>query len=86
MITPGNTTRTVLMIAGMRDNACRQKIIEALESIEGVKEADVNFYRSSATVVHDAHCAAAELMRTIEEAGYAAELTRNGHGNGMKGG
>ena len=69
------------MIAGMRDNACRQKIVEALESIEGVREADVNLYRSSATIVHDAHCAPAELMRTVSDAGYFAEVAGNGRSN-----
>jgi copper chaperone CopZ len=67
------TTKTVLMIAGMRDNACRQKIIEALEAITGVKDVDVSLYRACATVVHDHHCGAAELMQTVEETGYAAE-------------
>ena len=71
------------MIAGMRDNACRQKILEALESIEGVKDAHVNLYRASATIVHDARCAAAELMRTVSEAGYFAEVAGNGRSNGL---
>jgi copper chaperone CopZ len=83
MITPGTTTRTVLMIAGMRDNACRQKIIDALESIDGVKIADVNLYRSSAIIVHDAHCAPAELMRTVSESGYFAEIAGNARSNGQ---
>jgi copper chaperone CopZ len=83
MITPGATTKTVLMVAGIRDNACRQKIVEALEAIEGVKEADVNLYRASATVIHDARCAVAELMRTVSAAGYFAEVARNGRSNGL---
>lgn len=71
------------MIAGMRDNACRQKIAEALESIEGVKDVDVNLYRARATIVHDPQCEAAELVRTVSEAGYFAEIARNGRSNGL---
>lgn len=85
MMTLGATT-TVLMVAGMRDNACRQKIAESLESIVGVKDVDVNLYRSRATIVHEPPCVATDLVRAIERAGYAAELTRNGYRNGMKGG
>lgn len=72
------------MIAGMRDNACREKIAEAIESIAGVKDVDVSLYRSRATIVHELPCVAAELVRTVERAGYAAEVTRDGHRNGMK--
>lgn len=80
------TTTTVLMITGMRDNACRETIVEAIESITGVKDVDVNLYRSRATIVHEPPCVAAELVRTVERAGYAAELARKEPGNGMKGG
>jgi cation transport ATPase len=72
MMTPGTIT-TVLMIAGMRDNACRQKVAEAIESIAGVKDVNVNLYRARATIVHEPPCAQSMLMQTIEESGYAAE-------------
>lgn len=73
------------MIAGMRDNACRQKIAESLESIAGVKDVDVNLYRARATIVHEPPCVAAELMLTIEKAGYAAEQVVDGRRNGWAG-
>lgn len=71
------------MIAGMRDHACRQKIAEALESIAGVRDVDVNLYRARATIVHEPPCVVAELMRIIEEAGYAAEQVVGGRRNGL---
>lgn len=73
------------MIAGMRDNACRQKIVESLELIAGVKEVDVNLYRARATIVHDPRCGAAELKQSIEKAGYAAEQVVDGRRNGLAG-
>ncbi len=74
------------MIAGMRDNACRETIAEAIESIAGVNDVAVSLYRSCATIVHEPPCVAAELVRTVESAGYAAELARKEPGNGVKGG
>jgi copper chaperone CopZ len=82
MMTPG-TTRTVLMIAGMRDNACRQKIAEALESMPGVQDVDVSLHRSRATIVHEPPCVTAKLMLTIERSGYAAEQVVEGRRNGL---
>lgn len=73
------------MIAGMRDNACRQKIAEALESIPGVKDVDVSLYRACAMIVHGPHCEAAELIQTIEHAGYAAEQVVVGRRSGLAG-
>lgn len=73
-MTPG-TTKTVLLIAGMRENCCRQKIVLALESIAGVKGVDVNLYRARATITHDPLCDSAELIRAVLEAGYGASCT-----------
>lgn len=72
------------MIAGMRDDACRRKIAEALESIAGVKDVDVNLYRARATIVHDLPCEPTKLARTVSKAGYFAEIAKNGCSNGLK--
>ncbi len=61
------------MIAGMRDNACRRKIAEAIRSIPGVHDVDVNLYRASATIVHNCFCDVTELQQTVEKIGYATE-------------
>jgi cation transport ATPase len=68
----GKTTQ--LLIVGMRDNACRECIAGALESVAGVKDADVNFFRVRATVVHDAGCPPEVLLRAIARAGFTAAL------------
>ena len=78
-MTPG-TTRTVLLISGMRGNGCRDQITRVLESVAGVKSVDVNLYRARVTILHDQPCKAAELIRSVLEAGYGASLTGEGSG------
>jgi copper chaperone CopZ len=70
-------TKTVLRIAGMHGNTCREKITAALESVAGVKDVDVNLYRAQAVVIHEPPCKAAELPKTIAACGYAAEPIGN---------
>ena len=76
-MTPGMTW-TVLHISGMRDNACREAVLRALEAIEGVLDVDVNLYRARATVSHDGACARARLVQAIVWAGYEATVAENG--------
>jgi cation transport ATPase len=64
----------VLLIMGMRDNACRERIAAALEAVAGVVDVDVNLHRARAAIVHEAHCAPAELVRSVIQAGYAVTL------------
>jgi copper chaperone CopZ len=64
--------KTVLAIAGMRSNACRERVVEVLEQVEGVRDVDVSLIRARATVLHDLACDPAELMRAVAEAGYVA--------------
>lgn len=72
-MSPG-AIRTVLLIAGMRDNRCREIVMRALEIIEGVREVDVNMFRARATVAHDAACDPTELVRAVARAGYGAAI------------
>jgi copper chaperone CopZ len=70
---PG-TTRTVLLLAGMRGIACGQKIASALGGVSGVNSADVDFWSARATVIHGPDCNASQLIRAVVAAGYAASL------------
>ena len=65
--------KTVLLIAGVKDNGCRESVIHALERIPGVREVEVNFCHARAVVRHDEECAAEELTRAVSEAGFGAE-------------
>ena len=70
----------MLLISGMRGNGCREEIVSVLESLAGVKKVDVNFYRAQAIIIHDQRCEAAELIRSVLQAGYGASLTGEGSG------
>ena len=73
MITPG-TTRTELLISGMRGNGCREQVTGVLESVAGVRSVDVSLYRARASIFHDQRCDSADLIRAVLEAGYRASL------------
>jgi copper chaperone CopZ len=64
----------VLVIMGMRDNACRERVAEALGQIDGVLSTNVSLIRARATVVHEPPCDAAQLVWTVVNAGYGAAL------------
>jgi copper chaperone CopZ len=66
------TRHTVLLIAGMRDNRCRERIAAILSGLAGVKETFVNLHRASATVAHDPACDPMTLARAVAVAGYRA--------------
>jgi copper chaperone CopZ len=64
--------RTELAILGMRSNACRERVGEALSQVEGVKEVSVSLIRANAIVVYSAPCGPAELRAAVRNAGYRA--------------
>lgn len=66
------SVRTTLLVTGMRDNTCRERVAAALEAVAGVREVDVNLFRARATVVHTAACGPADLIRALVAAGYGA--------------
>lgn len=72
--TRSHTTRSVLLVAGMRGAMCRECVAAALESVGGVTEVVVNLLRGQATVVHGAACRPEQLVRAIEGLGYAASV------------
>jgi copper chaperone CopZ len=71
-------TRTVLVITGMRSNACRERIAEVLEKTPGVEDVDVNLHRARAMVVHQRWCSPSDLIRAVVCAGYDAVIAVGG--------
>lgn len=67
---PPKTIRTTLLIIGMKDNRCREVIADALESIPGVSQVDVNLIRARAVVLHDSTCGAEDFVRAVLRGGY----------------
>jgi copper chaperone CopZ len=65
---------TVLRIAGMRNNACRENVTACLECLPGVDHAQVSLYRAQASIIHECGCRAADFIAAVEGAGYAASL------------
>jgi copper chaperone CopZ len=72
---------TVLVIVGMRDNGCRERIADALGRVDGVEDVTVSLIRCSATVIHDGACDPAALARAVRQAGYEATV-RDSRGGG----
>lgn len=62
------------MISGMRDNRSREQVLEALEQVAGLKEAEVNLFRARAIVLHAPPCTVAQLVQAVVQAGYGATL------------
>jgi cation transport ATPase len=67
-------TRTLLLIAGMRDNGCRERVAEALEKVTGVKNVHVNLYRARAEIIHDSQSHTTDFITAVTGEGYGAEL------------
>lgn len=67
-------TRTVLTVMGMRNNTCRELLIQRLELIEGVRDVDISFHRATATISHTPSCRPGDLVWAIVHAGYGALL------------
>ena len=78
---PDSVRHTVLLIAGMRGNRCRERITAALEAVPGVQRVDVNLYRAEATVAHDPACEVSELFRATLNTGYNASLPHEKNGD-----
>lgn len=65
-------TTTRLLISGMRDNCCRERIAEVVTALSGVKEVEVSLFRAAAFVVHDGTCSVQEIVQAIGRAGFGA--------------
>lgn len=63
--------KEMFYVTGMSCAGCAANVQEALSTRAGVEEAGVNFAASTATVVYrPAEVSAADLQRTVQEAGY----------------
>jgi copper chaperone CopZ len=71
---PPGRMKTTLVIMGMRDSGCRERIVEALEMIAGVNEVDVNLYRAQATIIYEQPCSPDQLVAVVCRVGYGASL------------
>lgn len=67
---PLRRIRTVLLIAGMRDNRCREHVAHALERVEGVQQVSVDLFRARSVILHEPPCSARDLIRAVAVAGY----------------
>ncbi len=65
-------TRTRLLVIGMRDNAGREAVVEALSSIVGVVECEVSIFHARATIVHMPPCEVSALVGAVERVGFRA--------------
>jgi copper chaperone CopZ len=75
-----NRTVSVLLIVGMKCPRCRQAVVEALESVPGVADVEVNLFRARASISHGSTCTVPALIRAVVAAGYSAtqEASRRG--------
>ncbi|HZW07876.1 MAG TPA: heavy metal-associated domain-containing protein [Phycisphaerales bacterium] len=67
---PSAVSTAVMLIAGMRDNACRERVAEALVQVEGVVDVEVSLIRGRASVRHNEKCKPAELIEAVKQRGY----------------
>ena len=69
---PTAVCRAVLLIDGMRDNHCRELVLDALLKVAGVSEAEVSLFKARATVAFTAPCNPEDLIKAVARAGYKA--------------
>lgn len=65
-------SRMALNVLGMRNNSCRERIVEVLGQVEGVQDVSVSLVRARAVVAYEPPCEPATLIRAIEGVGYRA--------------
>ena len=72
-----DTRRTTIEVAGMSCATCSGNVSEAVGSLDGVVETDVNFATDDASVVYDpGQVSLAAIYEAIEDAGYDPDSTR----------
>jgi copper chaperone CopZ len=70
--------KTIVLVSGMRDNACRERIADALARVRGVRDVEVSLMRGRAVVCHDGQCKTDELVLAVKRSGYSASLGDDG--------
>ena len=69
-VTGANSHRTTIRVDGMTCGACAQHIVNAIERLDAVHEAQVNFAWGKATAFHDGTLTKASLQDAVKQAGY----------------
>lgn len=69
-VKPPSTSRTRLLVHGMKGNEDREVVMDSLAAVEGVMEVEVNLFRSHAVIVHDASCDVRTLANSVTQAGF----------------
>ncbi|BAS56676.1 copper-translocating P-type ATPase [Leptolyngbya boryana NIES-2135] len=65
---------TTLKLQGMSCAACAKNIEDAIRSVEGVNECNVNFGAEQATIAYDSRKTnLAEIQQAVDDAGYSAQ-------------
>ena len=76
----------VVGVEGMHSHACEAAIVDALDAMPGVREAEVDFPSGMASVIFDARRTTAhQLVAAIESAGYPCGEYALGSGGGKVG-
>lgn len=70
--------KDVLDIRGMSCAACAKRIEKALEPVNGVESASVNFANEKLYVTHDDGLPVQDIIAVVEKTGYGAEEVRDG--------
>ena len=74
-----NQTTLDLSVDGMTCGSCVRHVTEALRSVGGVTEAQVDLQGKTARVTYDPQSTTPDaLIRAVEEAGYQATPSRSG--------
>lgn len=64
----------VLLLIGMRSNSCRERVVEVLRRVNGVKDVSVSLIRARAIVLCGPSCGATDLLEAVKKAGYRATV------------
>ena len=67
------SNKTDFIISGMHCTSCAGVIEKELKKIEGVSNATVNFAAQKASIQHEDHATAEQMMHAVKKAGYKAE-------------
>jgi len=66
--------KTLCLVHGCHCNACCDRIEKALRRVKGVRQAEVNLFKATATVEHDKDCPPQHLLNAVERIGYLASI------------
>lgn len=77
----------MLKLAGLKDEGCAIKVMDALKSVKGVNDADVSFDKAKASVTYDEDLVSLQRLKVaVEEAGYGIAKPVHGEDGACCGG